>query len=532
MAAKLEWIDLDLIDDHPKNPRVVMRQDVIDAIAACLIDGFSEKHAIHVRPIDGRFQVLSGHHRKRAAEQVKLDKVPCWVEEMDDDAAFMELATSNNQGELDPLEIGIHAFEAVQVGKRGRGNKGGGLQEYADRIGKKAPHITSYRQAGEVCKFLQQSNHLQVSKLLGKANHLSAVHKLPSGIWRHATDWITQSDSSVTETADLVRRVCEACDQVPDELGWLFPADQLFAKMASTKDFSASSVESIIGLYKSALAFIKDCKTLKPEDVEAFDKWMRENVGGDSWNRRQVQSRIEELESAAERNALDLEASWVLGDFREHISKVKDSTVSLLLTDPPYGMEYQSGRRAEKHSKISEDGDLASAESAVADCLELAFPKLQDNAHVLVFCRWDSEHLFATQLAAAGLTVKGSLVWVKNNHGSGDLKGGFAPKHERILHAVKGSPQLHRREPDVLKCDKVDTADHPTEKPLELLRTLIEATTVKNQIVLDPFGGVASTCVAAAVSGRRFFGCEIDADYHATGKQRLIAACVGEEVEA
>lgn len=526
MAARLEWIDLDLIDDHPKNPRVVMRQDVIDAIAACLIDGFSEKHAIHVRPIDGRFQVLSGHHRKRAAEQVKLDKVPCWVEEMDDDAAFMELVTSNNQGELDPLEIGIHAFEAVPLSKGGRGKKGG-LSEYAEKIGKDKGDVSRYRDAGEVCKTVGLTQ-----QFLGCAQHLSAAHKLPKKCWHKAAQWLVDSGASVTDTGELVRRVLEACQAVPECMEWLFPADQLFTRMASTKDFSASSVESIIGLYKSALAFIKDCKTLKPEDVEAFDNWMRDNVGGDSWNRRQVQSRIEELESAAERNALDLEASWCLGDFRQHIASVKDSTVSLLLTDPPYGMEYQSGRRAEKHSKIVEDGDLAAAKSAVSDCLELAFPKLQDNAHVLIFCRWDSEHLFATQLAAAGLTVKGSLVWVKNNHGSGDLKGGFAPKHERILHAVKGTPQLHRREPDVLECDKVDTADHPTEKPLELLKTLIEATTVKNQIVLDPFGGVASTCVAAAVLGRRFFGCEIDEGYHATGKQRLIAACVGEEVEA
>jgi ParB/RepB/Spo0J family partition protein len=526
MAARLEWIDLDMIDDHPKNPRVVMRQDVIDAIAACLIDGFSEKHAIHVRPIDGRFQVLSGHHRKRAAEQVKLDKVPCWVEEMDDEAAYMALATSNNQGELDPLEIGIHAFEAVP---NNRGKKGGGIQQYAKQLGKSQQVVGEYRQAGEV---LSEMSTLERIHFLKKAKHLSVVHGLDRLCWLPACEWILKSDASVSEVSDLVRRVCDACDQVPEDFGWLFPADQLFARMASTKDFSASSVESIVGLHKSALAFIKDCKTLKLEDVEAFDKWMRENVGGDSWNRRQVQTRIEELESAAERNALDLEASWCLGDFRQHIASVKDSTVSLLLTDPPYGMEYQSGRRAQKHSKIAEDGGLAAAESAVADCLELAFPKLQDNAHVLIFCRWDSEHLFATQLAAAGLTVKGSLVWVKNNHGSGDLKGGFAPKHERILHAVKGSPQLHRREPDVLECDKVDTADHPTEKPLELLKTLIEATTVKNQIVLDPFGGVASTCVAAAVSGRRFFGCEISPEYHEAGKQRLVAACVGEEVEA
>jgi site-specific DNA-methyltransferase (adenine-specific) len=527
MAARLEWIDLDFIDDHPKNPRVVMRQDVIDAIAACLIDGFSEKHAIHVRPIDGRFQVLSGHHRKRAAEQVKLDKVPCWVEEMDDDAAFMELVTSNNQGELDPLEIGIHAFEAVP---NNRGKKGGGQQQYAKKIGKSNAFVTHCRNAGEVA--VTVNDLTQVNSFLGKYKHLNEVHKLPASCWGAACKWVLSSSATSQDVCELASRVCDACDQVPEDFGWLFPADQLFTRMASTKDFSASSVESIVGLHKSALAFIKDCKTLKPEDVEAFDKWMRENVGGDSWNRRQVQTRIEELESAAERNALDLEVSWCLGDFRQHIASVKDSTVSLLLTDPPYGMEYQSGRRAEKHSKIAEDGDLSAAESAVADCLELAFPKLQDNAHVLVFCRWDSEHLFATQLAAAGLTVKGSLVWVKNNHGSGDLKGGFAPKHERILHAVKGSPQLHRREPDVLECDKVDTADHPTEKPLELLKTLIESTTVKNQIVLDPFGGVASTCVAAAVSGRRFFGCEISAEYHEAGKQRLIAACVGEEVEA
>lgn len=526
MAAKLEWIDLDLIDDHPKNPRVVMRQDVIDAIAACLIDGFSEKHAIHVRPIDGRFQVLSGHHRKRAAEQVKLDKVPCWVEEMDDDAAYMALATSNNQGELAPLEIGMHALERVGKATAGRGKKGG-LSDHARKIGKSHQYLSQLVAAAEVAK-----SATQVADLLDKSKHLFVIHDLPRCCWQTACEWMLENKCTVEKVEDQVSRTNAALKKVTEEYQWLFPTLPLFSRIAATPDFSASSVESIVALCKSVEAFIADCKTLTKENVEAFWKWVKSEVAGDSWNRRALQKKIEELEALAEQNALDIEASWCLGDFRQHIASVKDSTVSLLLTDPPYGMEYQSGRRAEKHSKIAEDGDLAAAESAVADCLELAFPKLQDNAHVLVFCRWDSEHLFATQLAAAGLTVKGSLVWVKNNHGSGDLKGGFAPKHERILHAVKGSPQLHRREPDVLECDKVDTADHPTEKPLELLRTLIEATTVKNQIVLDPFGGVASTCVAAAVSGRRFFGCEIDADYYATGKQRLIAACVGEEVEA
>ena len=529
MAARLEWIDLDMIDDHPKNPRVVMREDVIDAIAACLIDGFSEKHAIHVRPIDGRFQVLSGHHRKRAAEQVKLDKVPCWVEEMDDEAAYMALLSSNAQGELSSIEIGLHAF-GIGKGDKWSGPKG---KAYAAVIGKSAGAISQWKAAAEVFVFCRDTVKFSQLNLIGKmSTHLYAIHDLPRCCWQTACEWMLEKECTVEKVQEQVSRTNAALKKVTEEYQWLFPTLPVFSRIAATPDFSASSVEAIITLCKSAEAFIADCKTLTKENIDAFWKWVKAEVAGDSWNRRTLQKKIDELVALAEQNALDIEASWCLGDFRQHIASVKDSTVSLLLTDPPYGMEYQSGRRAQKHSKIAEDGDLAAAESAVADCLELAFPKLQDNAHVLIFCRWDSEHLFATQLAAAGLTVKGSLVWVKNNHGSGDLKGGFAPKHERILHAVKGSPQLHRREPDVLECDKVDTADHPTEKPLELLKTLIEATTVKNQVVLDPFGGVASTCVAAAVSGRRFFGCEISAEYHEAGKQRLVAACVGEEVEA
>jgi site-specific DNA-methyltransferase (adenine-specific) len=528
MAARLEWIDLERIDDHPKNPRVVMRQDVIDAIAACLIDdGFSEKHAIHVRPVGDRFQILSGHHRRRAAEQVRLDKVPCWVEEMDDDAAYMALATSNNQGEMAPLEIGLHALERVGRGKAGRGKKGG-LTEHANKIGKSQQYLSQLVAAAEVAK-----STTQVVELLDKAKHLFIIHDLPEICWVAACEWMLETDKCTVEKVEQqVKRTNEALEKITAEYQWLFPSVPVFCRIAETPDFSANSVESIIGLCKSAAAYIKDSKALTDKNVEQFWSWFKANICGDAWNRRAVQKRISELEALAEQNALDIEKSWCLGDFRQHIASLKDSTVTLLLTDPPYGMDYQSGRRAEKHQKIAEDGGLDAAQAAVTDCLELMRPKLQDNAHVLIFCRWDSEHLFATKLAEAGYTVKGSLVWVKNNHGSGDLKGGFAPKHERILHAVKGTPQLHQREPDVLECDKVDTADHPTEKPVELLAKLIEATTVKNQIVVDPFGGVASTCVAAIVTGRRFFGCELDKNYYAKGKERLVGCCEPEEVEA
>lgn len=76
----------------------------------------------------------------------------------------------------------------------------------------------------------------------------------------------------------------------------------------------------------------------------------------------------------------------------------------------------------------------------------------------------------------------------------------------------------------MLEAAKVPTDSHPTEKPVGLLRRLIEATTAEGQLVADPFGGVASTLVAAKVSGRRYWGAEIDEEYFKVGQRRLSVA--------
>ncbi|EHY7905279.1 DNA methyltransferase, partial [Escherichia coli] len=64
---------------------------------------------------------------------------------------------------------------------------------------------------------------------------------------------------------------------------------------------------------------------------------------------------------------------------------------------------------------------------------------------------------------------------------------------------------------------------HPTEKPVTSLQPLIESFTHPNAIVLDPFAGSGSTCVAALQSGRRYIGIELLEQYHRAGQQRLTA---------
>ena len=66
-----------------------------------------------------------------------------------------------------------------------------------------------------------------------------------------------------------------------------------------------------------------------------------------------------------------------------------------------------------------------------------------------------------------------------------------------------------------------DTGLHPTQKPLELMKMLIELTTVENQIVLDPFCGSGTTLLAAKELNRNYIGFEKEELYVQTSKKRL-----------
>lgn len=133
---------------HPKNPRVALREDVVDAIAADLEErGHMEaRHALTVRAVDDGYEIISGHHRQAAAGKAGLQEVPCWVVEMDEDEAYMALATSNNQGEISPLEIGLHALH------RGKGDKWSGPKgkRYAELVGRHEQEISHAKAAAQV----------------------------------------------------------------------------------------------------------------------------------------------------------------------------------------------------------------------------------------------------------------------------------------------------------------------------------------------------------------------------------------------
>ncbi|AMM26616.1 DNA methyltransferase [Variovorax sp. PAMC 28711] len=81
-----------------------------------------------------------------------------------------------------------------------------------------------------------------------------------------------------------------------------------------------------------------------------------------------------------------------------------------------------------------------------------------------------------------------------------------------------------------VKSNHVEKTIHPCQFPVGLIERLTLALTNPGDLVFDPFAGVASAGVAAAIHGRRFWGCELDADYAEVGRQRMQAALDGNAI--
>jgi len=176
---QIKSVAISELEAHPRNPRLFYRDEVLDSLVAQLTESgeFSEMYAPIVRPVNDHYEIVSGHHRIEAARRVGMEVLPCWVKDMTDEDAYMQLVLSNAQGELSPLEIGIHVLGAVENATGGAG-KTGGLSEYARLVGKGQSYITQVRQAAEVYGTVK--THYSGNMFQDKAKHLAAIHKAHS----------------------------------------------------------------------------------------------------------------------------------------------------------------------------------------------------------------------------------------------------------------------------------------------------------------------------------------------------------------
>ena len=199
-------------------------------------------------------------------------------------------------------------------------------------------------------------------------------------------------------------------------------------------------------------------------------------------------------------------------------------SVDVLLTDPPYGMAFQSGRaKAGKSAAIRSDGVRQGMRIVRQALTELA-PSFSDDMHALIFCHWESWPDFY-DMAATHFTMKNALIWWKGGGGMGDLRLEYAKDYEVVLFGVRSLNRhlMGKRSGAVIQHPRVPARKRhvPFEKPVGLLLTLLEKHAAPGSLVLDPFMGSGSTLVAARQLGLRAIGIEVEERLCEVAVQRL-----------
>ena len=210
------------------------------------------------------------------------------------------------------------------------------------------------------------------------------------------------------------------------------------------------------------------------------------------------------------------------GDCRDVLAELPAGSVDLVLTDPPYGKQFVGEGRAIRKVNIRADGARQGVR-VVRQALFAALPLLRTDAHVLVFCHWQSWPDFYDAICPL-VPIKNALVWHKDRGGAGDTEMEYARDYEVILYGAQGRRRIGgRRDAAVIRGFPPVGAKrlHPTEKPVGLLEYLIGKHCPPGGMVLDPFLGSGSTLLAAQRLGRRGVGVEIDGRYCRITADRL-----------
>ena len=186
---------------------------------------------------------------------------------------------------------------------------------------------------------------------------------------------------------------------------------------------------------------------------------------------------------------------------------------NLILTDPPYGVSFQSSDGLTIQNDSIKGDDFY---RFLLQSLTNMVAHLEPGGAVYVF-HADTEGLhFRRAFIDAGLHLAGVCIWVKNSLVLG--RSDYQWQHEPVLYGFLQNGKHHwyadRKQTTIWNYDKPKrNENHPTSKPLDLLGYPICNSSQENAIVLDTFGGSGSTLMACEQLGRTCCTMELDEKY-------------------
>jgi len=241
------------------------------------------------------------------------------------------------------------------------------------------------------------------------------------------------------------------------------------------------------------------------------------------------------------------------GDCREFLKTLPSHSIGLIATDIPYGMDYHSNLSStfNIHSKIAGDTEIFFPYDELDRILieegamfvffaphiplgewflkqELkrlhrnidAIRELNKDNPITTFSVIKSD---IEKLSKFTTPIVNTIIWNKGKQTGGDLEGDFGRQYESIAFIPKSQFKVKgKRLSNLWDCTPTRNQFHPTEKPVELMKLIVQQCP-KGYPVLDPCCGSGSTLVACAKLEIPYIGCEIDSKYYPTIEERLHA---------
>ena len=205
-------------------------------------------------------------------------------------------------------------------------------------------------------------------------------------------------------------------------------------------------------------------------------------------------------------------------DCLDGLKEIEDNSVDMILTDPPYFLPA-------KHYMTRKDFKRNFADLGILESFfKIAFKEfkrvMKEDGTIYLFCDGQSYPLFYYHLYPYCQSVR-PLIWDKKTSFNGYS---WRHQHELIIFAEmpKAKP-LPSGDGDILRYSavKVDLRSHPAEKPYDLIEKLILKSSKEGNLILDPFAGSGTTCIAALRNNRKYIGFEMSPEYKVIADNKL-----------
>lgn len=221
------------------------------------------------------------------------------------------------------------------------------------------------------------------------------------------------------------------------------------------------------------------------------------------------------------------------GDCFEKMKSIPDHSVDLILCDPPYNLANYSTGNIKFDWRSDINNDVAKWDEVPLNPFDLVteFKRiLSPKGNIFIFCSYNLLGKFHEAFDPEFDTFQ-FMVWHKTNPVPNIRKSSFLNSCELIVclwnkgHTWNFTKQneMHNfiESPICMGAERLKKPKHPTQKPVRILKHIINIASNPGDIVLDMFMGVGSTGVAAKMLDRRFIGIEIDEEYFNAAKERI-----------